>query len=215
MNPLKIKILSLLLISFALIFQACGRKPPAQEACNFLQDKNQQRVSWKTTQPISFLVHESVPKDAYEAISEAVEVWNKALGRPLFRIDAWGVSGPGQPTRDGYNVIYWMKEWGADKAREQASTTVIMAGHQILEADIRINNKNYQFHRSISEEVAGVDLMSLMVHELGHAAGKTHPDDRTLELAEATVMAPSLSNNQARRELSKFDVAALQCEYGG
>ncbi len=190
--------------------QACGRKLDPQPACSFIQNSELRRVSWKSRGQVRLFVHSSVPREAYGAIERAVKTWNDKI-RPfrtadLLVIEAWGASGSTAAQNDGYNMIYWMNEWDHNRRAEQARTTVYWGGTQIVEADLRINAKNYSFYMESGKPV-GLDLESLIVHELGHVIGRSH--------APEGVMQVSLAEGQQRRTLSAEDVSALKCEYGG
>lgn len=187
--------------------QACGRKFNPEEACNFVQSGNLQRVSWKERIPVKLLIHTSVPTEAYGAIERAVESWNRDFGREILVIEAWGVGGSNSPVQDGHNIIYWMTSWETSRANEQARTTIYWHGNQIFEADLRLNAYNYSLFTGPGSNVSGVDLESLVLHELGHVLGLAHNDNL------GSVMNISLSSGQTRRTLDAQDVESLRCEY--
>lgn len=191
---------------FIVGLQACGRKYDPQEACNFVQSSNMQRVSWKAELPVRMMVHSSVPVSSYGAIERAVNRWNKDFGRELIRIDAWGVGGSAQPGQDGYNLIYWMENWESNRANEQARTTIYWHGNQIFEADLRLNAK-FNLYPAASGPIAGVDLESLVLHELGHVMGLAHNSK------VGSVMNVSLNSGQDRRTPDHQDIHSLSCEY--
>jgi hypothetical protein len=153
------------------------------------------------------MVHSSVPVEAYGAIERAAAKWNQDLGREIIRIDAWGVSGSLEPAQDGYSMIYWLKTWDSTRMNEQARTTIYWQGDHIFEADMRLNNKDYQLYTQSNEPVLGVDLESLVVHEMGHVLGLAHTD------APGSVMNVSLASGQTRRDPGLLDLSSLSCEY--
>ncbi len=192
---------------FSLMLQSCGRKVAPEESCDFVQNASGLRVSWKGRLPIRFSVHESVPEVAYKAIEEAAAEYNRKLGKLVIQIDVWGAGGPKTPERDGVNIIYWMESWETGQQSEQARTTIFWSGKQIYDADIRLNSANFDFHTSVSTPVRGVDLISLLVHEFGHALGLGHVNH------EESIMVTSLPSGVSRREVSMKDLTSLACEY--
>lgn len=188
---------------------SCTRKINPEESCGFVQNSELQRVSWGRETPIRLYVHQSVPSQYYSAITRAINQWNEQAHKELLKIEAWGVTGHNNPVRDGYSIIYWMNTWDADKPNEQARTTIYWTGNQIYEADMRLNAKNFQFYglEATTPTIVGVDLESLVVHELGHVLGLGHV------ATIGSVMVPSLANGVDRREPGATDIQSLKCEY--
>ncbi|MCM2281360.1 MAG: matrixin family metalloprotease [Bdellovibrionaceae bacterium] len=197
-------VVGILLSSAVLALNACGRQQGPEESCNFVQNSSVQRVSWGEQTPIILYVDKSVPPEYFGAIEQAVEQWNSARGRGLIKIGGWINSSAG-PARDGANVIYWLREWEADRPFEQARTSVYWAGDRIYETDIRVNEKNFDY--AIGPVAGTVDIVSLMVHEIGHVLGLAHLDK------EPSVMATSLANATERRLPTATDIQSLKCEY--
>ena len=191
------------------LLASCYRPLPPQASCNFVQNPENQRVSWKGNLPIKLYIHESVPTEAYAAIGRAITEFNvrAAHGREVFQVAARGVSGPLNPQKDGYSTIYWFNTWDTTMPSEQARTTIYWAGTEIFEADIRVDAANFTFNYDDSTNFNNVDLDSLMLHELGHVMGLAH----TLETGSA--MHPTLDNGQVRRQLGTVDMSDLSCEY--
>ena len=198
-----------LVIAMALLIQACGRQLDPEEPCHFVQNHQLQRVSWKGEIPVKLSLHSSVPYKYHSAIQGAVGEWNRAFGREVLRIELTGVNGASLPRRDGANMIYWFKTWEPDRHREQARTTVYWAGHRIHEADIRLNAQDFSFYngRHSNKDFSGVDMESLMVHELGHVLGLSHNSE------QGSVMNAILPSNTLRRKPSPIDLASMRCEY--
>lgn len=192
----------------ALLVQACSRPLAPQEACNFVQNSQFQRVSWKNRHVIMY-VDASVPAQFVPAIQRAADIWNQALGENILNIRTTGGGGQSyEPAKDNYSKIYWMKTWDAHKPNEQARTTVYWAGANIYEADVRINNYNFEyFTDEDTVDYQKVHLESLLVHEFGHVLGLAHVDDST------SVMQVSLANGYLRAQPGQTDLESLKCEY--
>lgn len=190
---------------------ACQRELTPETSCQFLQNPDKQRVSWKTNLPVPLYIHNSVPRQAYEAIEAAIAVYDQVLGHQAFEIRGYGTTGSLSPARDGYSVIYWMPDWEPERLQEQGRTTVYWSGHTIYEADVRINASqasNLTFHFNPETPVRGVDLKSLFVHELGHVLGLDHND----HVADS-IMRTHLGEGRSRTVLSAADISNLSCEY--
>lgn len=196
----------IILMTFAGV--GCAKKLDPEEPCNFVQNGELQRVSWKGQFPVEIYIHESVPEEYWSSIQLAMAEWEVKLKRPLFKIVGVleGANTGGE--KDGRNVIYYMPEWEEGRDREQARTTILWLGDMIYESDIRINGSGDFQYSSAAEPVSGrVDMQSLMLHELGHVLGLQHNG------ASGSVMATTLANATLRREANPVDVQSLRCEY--
>lgn len=192
----------------AMLMQACSRPLAPQESCNFVQNPEQQRVSWNRNVPVKLYLHKSIPHEAYAAIDRAVEEINLKAGKghDLLKIIARGVDGPLNPAKDGYSMIYWYKEWDGNRS-EQARTTIYWQGAEIFEADMRINAATFSYNEGEDSNFTNVDLQSLVLHELGHVLGLAH------NATTGSVMNITLEDGQDRRKLGVVDLASLKCEY--
>lgn len=200
----------LCLLVLALMLEACSRPLAPQDSCNFVQNPELQRVSWKSHRPVKLYLHNSVPPEAYPAIERAIKEFNTKIGagNEIFKIIGRGTDGPLNPVKDGYSTIYWFKTWESNRPSEQARTTIYWSGTEIFEADMRINAKNFSYnYSSVNSTFSGVDLDSLVVHELGHVLGLAHTT------VAGSAMNATLDEGQSRRKLSDTDVKDLNCEY--
>ena len=201
------KALALLILSaFALALQACGTPIAPEEACNFVQNGQQQRVSWGAQLPVVVYIDSSVPPEFFEAIRDAAMEWNRSIGRDVLKIGGWTQAGE-RPAQDGANIIHFLNSWEPNRSNEQARTTVYWAGDRIFEADIRINNFNFDFFGGAVPIAGRVDMQSLMVHEFGHVLGLAHTD------SPVSVMARSLPSATLRRDVTNLDLNSVRCEY--
>lgn len=186
-----------------LIFLGCAAPVP-ENSCTFIQNHEQQRVSWGNQIPINFYVDKNYPDDAINALERAFSVWESAVGRQLFRVIG---RTEGSPLKDGQSVIYWLDQWEPEKYNEQARTTVYSSWDQIIETDIRFNNKNFKFAFTDNMTYQEVHLESLLIHELGHSLGLGHND------TVKSVMNIQLSNKYIRNVLIEEDKNNIHCEY--
>lgn len=186
---------------------ACAPNPKSEESCNFVQNAYGQRISWKDQVPIPLVVHADFPRDYIPALERATKVWENAAGHALFSIVNTNYKDSSTPAKDGKSVIYWLKTWETDKPTEQARTSIYWVGDQIREADLRVNDKNFDFYMDTSTEEKGVHLESLLIHELGHVLGLKHND------GSSSVMATYLALQVKRETLSSPDKDAMSCEY--
>jgi hypothetical protein len=192
-------------IAAGLSIQACA--PKKQNDCGYVQNVYGERISWKGSLPITLYVHSSVPPQYYGAIQAAAATWEKTAGRKLFNIvTTQPFTGPVDPHKDGYNVIYLMSNWESDRASEQARTSVYWVGDQIKEADIRLNSK-FKFYWNQPGVGDEINIEALVLHEMGHVLGLKHKD------FGGSVMATYLPADDDRVIPANTDVSALQCEY--
>jgi hypothetical protein len=195
-----------LIAAVIVLLPACARQLKPEESCGFVQNSQQQRLSWNSKVPVQIYIHSSVPVEAYGSIDRAVAEYNAKFSREMVRIVAKGVSGPTEPERDGYSTIYWMGSWDPEKPSEQARTTIYWSGVEIFEADIRVNAK-FSYYFEADTNISGVDFTSLLVHEFGHVLGLAH------NVTSGSVMNFELQQGLDRRTVSPVDMAGLKCEY--
>lgn len=194
-----------LLLTSMMTLQACA--PKSQDDCGFVQNVYGERISWKGAVPVTMKIHASVPEEYVAAIVEAAASWDKTVGKRIFNVvTSPRVTGPIAPHKDGENVIYFLDTWEDSKASEQARTSVYWIGDAIQEADIRLNNKNFDFYVSGGAH-NGVNMEALVLHELGHVLGLKHKD------TGGSVMATYLANGVDRTAVAGTDSTSLQCEY--
>jgi hypothetical protein len=179
----------------------------SQPDCGFVQNVYGERISWKDKLPIAVNIHESVPVEFRATLIKALTSWETTAGRKLFDVREVSASGPIEPRQDGANVIYFMNQWEAQKSTEQARTSVYWVGDQIKEFDIRLNAKDFKFYTEMPQNGLEVHLLSLMIHEVGHALGLKHRD------TSPSVMGTYLASNFTRDQLTPVDRQSFACEY--
>lgn len=152
--------------------------------------------------PIEFLLHCSFPVEYESSLRSAASIWEGAVGKQLFRF-SYGDCGPMLPRQDTKNIIYFFTEMWPSKSKEQGVTRAYVVENIIEETDIFINGENHHFYVSSAEPYYGAHAESLFLHELGHALGIEHINDKR------SVMYPMLNELQERTILSDFDIQSL------
>lgn len=205
-------ILATCVLAIGIGLQACGMKPAAQDSCNFVQNSDQQRVSWGSQTPVVLYIDQSVPATYYDSIKRAAQAWNNGVGREVVKIGGLTSNRPSS-SPDGINLIYFQRNWDGERS-EQARTTIYWAGDRIYEADIKVNDRDFDFFGADTPTAGKLDMESLMIHEIGHVLGLRH-----META-GSVMQPTLSgattfnmNAGFRRKLTTEDQNSIRCEY--
>lgn len=177
------------------------------ESCNFVQNSQGLRVSWKSSTPVNFIISPSVPPEYDATIQKAVDIWNTYLNTGIVTAhrDNGITNGPGN---DKYNMIYWVTDWPAELSQEQARTAINWDVSKLRDADIKLNAKHYTFFKVGDTNTSGkVSLLSLLIHEMGHGLGLKHIGDT------ASVMQTHLGSGISRDVPGKIDTDSLGCEY--
>lgn len=175
----------------------------AEEPCGFVQNSFGQRVSWKNKLPVQIIIDPSVPAELSEPLKSAAFKWNETLHKELIAVSV--ATANSDPKKDGSSKVYYMENWSGQSAQE-AVTSLYWAGNSALEADIRVNAKNYTYYVETPQTYNQVHFESLMIHELGHVLGLQHKNS-------ASVMLTTLDYGTIRNKITSTDIASLKCEY--
>lgn len=213
--------LHFLLISTFLIFTGCNKEGPslgpgdqnvlasaAQEDCGFVRNSYGERVSWKKDIPLTLNIYNDYPADYVDALEKAAAHWNDAAGMTLLRFAHHNTAQPVHTgKKDGANNVLWMHEWAENTSRLQGVTNLYWKSNQLLEADVLVNDKNFNFFIENPISPSEVHLESLLLHELGHTLGLKHRS------TVPSVMWAILNGGVKRNELTEADRTTLKCEY--
>jgi len=113
----------------------------------------------------------------------------------------------------GDDLDRWLHTLGA-----LAITTVTFesSGGRLLDADIEINDVEFEFTTCDLEEASCVvefDLENTLTHELGHVLGLDHPPDGDAGAVDATMYASANRGQIVKRDLGDDDVAGICTVY--
>jgi predicted Zn-dependent protease len=149
-----------------------------------------QRISWNNTKFV-IGIDSAIPQDLKQGIYAAADTWNAAMGRQLIVLSE----------NVETNMIYIKTSWDLNNPNEEANTTIGYVGAQIVKATVALNAYNFGFYYGTGN---GVEMQSVMEHELGHALGLDH---------STGIMQPSLNLNTRRVSISEEIISNMHCEY--
>jgi hypothetical protein len=157
--------------------------------------------------PIRMKLSDSVDSMHLKAIQIAMDEINRQTGMTVFElIESPRVSNLLLPVADLDSAIYVLDTWEPVRSLEQGRTSMYFMGGISYEADIRINAKDYKFYVGSSPPI-GVNLESLYLHELSHAAGLMHSNEL------ASVMFPYMGESTKRLTMTPADLETYRCFY--
>lgn len=176
------------------------------ESCNFVQNGEGVRISWKSSVPAHFIITSTVPTQYDQAIIKAASTWNSMKRMNLIEVHRDN-NYPNSPANDGTNGIYWMTTWDSEQVKEQGRTSIKWDLSKIRDADIRINAQNFAYFKAGDTGTNGkISVESLMLHEMGHALGLKHITDSNSSMQ--AYLAAGVSRNPG-----DVDINSLNCEY--
>ncbi len=188
-----------LIIFICLNFMGCtfeNRKPNLLEldlsTCSgFQKNQKKQTTYWGKNFPIQYQVSDT---ELSEASEKATEIWNQALGFEAFRIS----------DSQSLNKILFHKNWD-ESLLNPGSNILIEYDGAVYSSQIILNQENYDF--GLNLEINKIDLISVLIHEMGHSLGLAHIDSTD------SIMSESLSKGQVVRYIGDQDITNVLCAY--
>lgn len=154
--------------------------------------------------------------DEIESLESAIATWNGGATRELLRL-----LGEGNVTAgllDGINAIEFSDAPELELSGAVSLTQMLTRRNgRIREADILVNDRVFGF--SVDGGDSGLDLETVLLHELGHLLGLDHSalgavePDGTLGEGTAVMFPVTRGPGEAARSLTLDDVAALAAIY--
>lgn len=192
------------LLILPLFLSSCFQKEISASAsdCGIMKTSHGQEVGWQSF-PVMYYIEEDVPEEMIAPIKEAAGIWNKELGftAVLFYPVKAKVLDKSIIQK---NIIYWSKT-SSIVGKNQAITLSFYDNYGKLDAaPIVINSVNFKYSFNELDENK-VDMVSLMIHEFGHALGLDHSKETE------SVMGAVLPNAHLRQKISSLDKASVLC----
>lgn len=178
-----------------------------QTDCGFTQNAYGQRVSWKSNIPVTIWVSQDYPSDFVEALESSAQLWSDAAGMTLFQLKYSTTDPANSPSKDKLNTLSWKNTWNDKQPGQQGVTKLYWENSQIVEADVSINNFNFNYFLVTPTTHFDIHLESLLVHELGHVLGLKH------QTSVPSVMWTILNGATLRNTLTTADKSSIKCEY--
>lgn len=194
--------------------------PLPAHAFDLEHDSTGQSVRWNG--PVTFHLdghsRDVAAADALAAAARAAAHW-AAVGNVQVAVVAEEQHGkPGYHEDEKENrseIIFVDDAWEYDD--NVVATTLVTSDsttHQIIDADILVNEAQHRFALLADDSKPGAgledDLEAALTHEMGHALGLAHNP----ELASATMYPSSVPGEVTKRHLSSDDVSGVQKLYG-
>jgi MYXO-CTERM domain-containing protein len=194
--------------------------PLSAHAFDLEHDATGQSVRWNG--PVTFHMdghaRDLSQADALAAATRAAAHWAEAARVEVSVVAEDHHGKPGFHPDDATNVseiIFVDEGWDFDDG--VVATTLVTsdsATHQIIDADILVNEAQHRFAILPEGSTAGSglqdDLESALTHELGHALGLAHSPG----VASAVMYPSTVPGEITKRHLSDDDVSGVQKLYG-
>ncbi len=162
------RLLPLICLGGSLAFASGTNDGKVREGLSLTQKGKLQK--WKKL-PISFCLHDSIPQNKLAPIKEAFRIWNSSFKKPLFDFSC-ASKGKKQIGELGQNNVYWLTTDFEKYSNKTSVARTIRSfdedSGEIVDADIIINAEFFDWNTTKA------DLISIMVHELGHVLSLQH-----------------------------------------
>lgn len=151
--------------------------------------------------PITFYISTDRKADTENAISTAIDKWNKALGFKALAF-AYGTFDDSVYVRSPENRIFFAPRFSGSDVFANYYNYLSVDDEEIFHTDI-VFDPRFTY-------ATDYDLESVMMHQLGHALGEKHVEDKTDPQSVMT----SGSEMVWHSELTDGDVARIRARYG-
>jgi len=153
-----------------------------------------QALSWNLEVfPIVLHLDQNLPTSFFTAFDQIAQEWNGILGFEVFKLDI------GLQSNNNIRLLSaleWQQTGGDPK--QQARTIYKYTGNRFLAVDILFSDA---FNYALGPVNHGVDLFTLVRHELGHVLGLGHTADGLMQ----KVLPNNVSRSIANSDIQKVD----------
>lgn len=209
----------LVTLTSLLVLAACGSPSELQNysAHNDVTGDSTPSKWSESAFPIQLQIAGDFDESEQDAISEMSSQWasSSKSSTNYFNPIIDQNPSPNKSNLDAYNDnvmgVYKVTNWDPELPATALAVTQLFGSHKgskivIEHADILVNYENFEF---TSDGGYGYDLRTVVLHELGHFLGLYHE----FETPDESIMYPSISRFDIRREPMQFDVQNIQNKY--